>query len=91
MGEGEIMSKGFSSPRKLTGENIRKEKMQAGTYKLLDKNKKPFYAGSSKKVQHRLLANFYGRSDYAQIPKKSKIRSKTKFYQVKYTPIKNMT
>lgn len=63
--------------------------MRAGTYKFLDKNRRTIYAGSSKKVQHRLLANFYGRSDYATIPQKAKIRKKTKFYQVKYTNIEN--
>lgn len=83
------MASKFSNPKKLNLKNLKKEKMRAGTYKYLDKNKKIIYSGVSKKVQHRLFANFYGRSDYAQIPQKAKIRKKTIYYQVKYTPIKN--
>ena len=63
--------------------------MKAGTYKLLDKDKKLIYAGVSNKMQHRLFANFYGRSDYSQIPKKRQIRKKSKYYQVRYTNINN--
>ena len=77
----------FSSIRKLSLENLKKEKLQSGIYKLLNRNKKVIYRGVSKIMQHRLFAVFYGRSDYVQVPGKMRIKNSTKFYQVQYLPI----
>jgi len=79
----------FSKIKKLDLENIKKEKMNSGIYKLLNRNKKVIYIGVSNKAKHRLFAVLYGRSDYVQVQGKMSIRNKTKYYQVLYTNIKN--
>lgn len=79
----------FSKIKKLNLENLKKEKMNSGIYKLLNRNKTVIYVGVSNKVKHRLFAVLYGRSDYVQIDGKMKIRNSTKYYQILYTDIKN--
>ncbi len=79
----------FSGPRKLNLENIKSEENLPGVYKLLNRNKKIIYVGVSKRLQHRLFAVLYGRSDYVQIPGKMRIRNSARFYQKMYTNILN--
>lgn len=76
-----------SNIKKLNLENIKKEKMSSGIYKLFNRNKKLIYIGVSKILQHRLFAVLYGRSDYVQIKGKMRISNSSKFYQVQYIPI----
>lgn len=77
----------FSEIKKLDLDHLKKEKMNSGIYKLLNRNKRVIYIGVSNKIQHRLFAVLYGRSDYVQIDGKMKIRNSTKFYQIKYMEI----
>lgn len=77
----------FSNHRKLNLENLKKERLSSGIYKLLNRNKKVIYVGVSHQLQHRLFAVFYGRTDYVQISGKMSIRNSTKYYQVIYMEI----
>jgi len=79
----------FSNLRKLSLENLKKEKLNSGIYKLYNRNRKLIYIGVSNILQHRLFAVFYGRSDYVQIKGKMRIKNSSKFYSVLYTNIKN--
>ncbi len=79
----------FSNPKRLNLENVKKERMSSGVYKLLNRNKRVIYIGVSTQLQHRLFAVLYGRSDYVQIAGKMKIRNSSKFYQVVYTSIES--
>ena len=79
----------FSKPKKLSLENLKKERLSSGVYKLLNRNKTVIYVGVSHQIQHRLFAVLYGRADYEQILGKMKIRNASKYYQVIYTNIEN--
>ena len=78
----------FSKIKNLNLENLKREKMNSGIYKLLNRNKKVIYVGVSNKLKHRLFAVLYGRSDYAQIRGKMKIKNNSKYYQIMYIEIK---
>ena len=70
-------------------DNINKETEEPGYYRLYDQDRKEIYIGSSNRIQHRLFALFYGRSDYATVKTKKALRKKAKFYYVQYTDINN--
>lgn len=68
-------------------DNIKKEFNRSGYYKLFNYNKRLIYTGSSKRIQNRLMACLYGRSDYATNDNKIKVRNSTVYYTVEYTTL----
>lgn len=67
--------------------NINGEMNKPGTYVYYNSKGTPIYAGSAIKVRNRLVALFYGRSDYDAVKGKSTLRGNTAYYKVEYQPI----
>lgn len=68
-------------------ENIMLEKDKQGTYVYYNERKVPIYAGHASQVRQRLLAAWYGRSDYAEVRGKKTLRALIRFYKVDYRRI----
>ena len=67
--------------------NIDMEMNKPGVYIYYNSKGTPIYTGSSIRVKNRLIALFYGRSDYAKVEGKTTLRSNVAYYQVQYLPI----
>lgn len=75
----------FSDPKKLDRDTILQEdKGENGVYILLDEDKNPLYIGHSGNLPERLMAVYYGRSDYAQVEKKKKLSRLAEYYRTVY-------
>ena len=77
----------YSELKPINTENVGKEKRKPGLYILVNQYGNEIYIGSSTQLRHRLKAVLYGRSDYAQVPGKQKIRKEATHYKRAYTPI----
>jgi predicted GIY-YIG superfamily endonuclease len=78
---------GFSGLKRLTYENVKKEKYRSGVYKIYDCHKKCIYVGVSHRIRHRLEAHLYARSDYRQVRGKMKLHKESYYYSVCYCSI----
>ena len=67
--------------------NINGEMNKPGNYRYYNSKGTVIYTGSAIKVRNRLIALFYGRSDYAKVEGKSTLRANVAYYQVQYLPI----
>lgn len=77
----------WSNPKKLTRNNLNKEKERPAVYVILDQAKDPIYIGSSKRLRHRLEALYYGRADYNQVDHKKEMRQEAVYFIRQYTNI----
>ncbi|MCS3901047.1 hypothetical protein [Methanococcus voltae] len=74
----------FSGFKKFNKINLGKEKRNEGVYKYYNQDKTLLYVGVSNEVKLRLLSAYYGRSDYAVLENKKKLRQNIAYYKVKY-------